>query len=341
MAVTELEKPSPCEDRGAAVPTFVRDDLYEERDTGGAGIAVFATSCIASGTRLFCEQPLIAVPGEATQLGVFRAVAALPGPDQQAYWELAACSKPSKDLEWITELRQSSGEDESFNALVEAHERAWSIYETNRFNMRFPNGDRKFGVFYKAARLNHSCSPNVFHRYNPLINRLTIHALRDIQPGEELNTSYIDICHPTATRRQILKDWGFKCQCSACESSDSQRDLLSKRIEDVMVKLRKREDKVKSRPHPWEAKEYSRSMALIEKGLRLMEEHGMSETDTSGYLLSLAATYGARTGRHAEATEWAEKLVDVEMKCLGDDSNEYRAAVELGRRISEGSWSPF
>lgn len=254
------------------------------------------------------------------------------------------------------------GEEESFNALVEAHERAWSVYETNRFNMRFPDGDRKFGVFHKvrvppslcgrwpvkhwsalnsqvsqAARLNHSCSPNVFHRYNPSLNRLTIHALRDIRPGEELNTSYIDICHPTAARRQILKDWGFKCGCAACESRDEQRDLLSKRIEDVMAKLRKREDKLAPRPHPWDAKEYARSMALIERGLRLMEEHGMAETDTSGYLLSLAATYGARTGRRAEAIEWAEKLVDIERKCLGDDSNEYRTAVELHRRISEES----
>lgn len=338
MAVTELERLDSCQGRGNEVPTFVRDDLYEERDTGGAGIAVFATAPIESGTRLFCEEPLIAVPGEATQLEVFRAVAALPAGRRRAYGELAACSKPSKDLDWITELRRSSeGEEESFNALVEAHERAWSVYETNRFNMRFPDGDRKFGVFHKAARLNHSCSPNVFHRYNPNLNRLTIHALRDIRPGEELNTSYIDICHPTAARRQILKDWGFKCGCAACESRDEQRDLLSKRIEDVLAKLRKREDKLAPRPHPWDAKEYARSMGLIERGLRLMEEHGMAETDTSGYLLSLAATYGARTGRRAEALEWAEKLVGIERKCLGDDSNEYRTAVELHRRISEES----
>ncbi|KAK6193702.1 putative RNA helicase, partial [Pestalotiopsis sp. IQ-011] len=147
MAVTELER---LEGRSGEAPTFVRDDLYEERDTGGAGIAVFATEPIESGTRLFCEEPLIAVPGEATQLDVFRAVAALPVGRRRAYGELAACSKPSKDLDWITELRRSSeGEEESFNALVEAHERAWSVYETNRFNMRFPDGDRKFGVFHK------------------------------------------------------------------------------------------------------------------------------------------------------------------------------------------------
>lgn len=108
MAVTELERLDSCQGRGGEAPTFVRDDLYEERDTGGAGIAVFATAPIESGTRLFCEEPLIAVPGEATQLDVFRAVAALPAGRRRAYGELAACSKPSKDLDWITELRRSS-----------------------------------------------------------------------------------------------------------------------------------------------------------------------------------------------------------------------------------------
>lgn len=52
------------------------------------------------------------------------------------------------------------GEEESFNALVEAHECAWSVYETNRFNMRFPDGDRKFGVFHKVR-----VSPSLFGRW--------------------------------------------------------------------------------------------------------------------------------------------------------------------------------
>lgn len=37
--------------------------------------------------------------------------------------------------------------------------------------------------------MNHHCTPNVFHRFNANINRLTIHALRDIKPGEEISTS--------------------------------------------------------------------------------------------------------------------------------------------------------
>lgn len=52
------------------------------------------------------------------------------------------------------------GEDGSFNALVEAHEKAWSIFETNRFSMRFPDGQYSLGVFAKVSpcELEHSAS---------------------------------------------------------------------------------------------------------------------------------------------------------------------------------------
>jgi hypothetical protein len=48
--------------------------------------------------------------------------------------------------------KQTPEEESSFNALVEAHEKAWSIYETNRFSMRYPNGDYKIGLFLRVRR---------------------------------------------------------------------------------------------------------------------------------------------------------------------------------------------
>lgn len=174
----------------------------------------------------------------------------------------------------------------------------------------------------------------MFHRYNPRINRLTIHALRDIQPGEELNTSYIDICHPTAVRRQMLKDWGFKCRCSACDCPDADADQRKKILEDVMKKIGKRVKQQQAIGSQWKAKDYEKSLGLVERGLRLMERQGMEETDTLGYLLSLAATYGWRCQQESEALAWSTRLVLVEKKCLGEDSNEYWAAVDLLHAVS-------
>ncbi|KAH6661182.1 hypothetical protein BKA67DRAFT_654314 [Truncatella angustata] len=317
-------------------PTFIRSELYEERETAGAGIAVFATAFIPAGTRIFCEEELIQVSDEFEQPEIYDTVTSLSEEKQAAYFGLAASSKSMKDVGWINDLRKScEGEAESFNALVEAHEMAWSIYETNRFTLRLSSGEFKIGIYHKASRLNHSCAPNVFHRYNSRINRMTIHALRDIQPGDELNTSYIDICHPTAVRRQMLKGWGFHCGCSACESSDEMRDLRRKKIEDVMNKLKKREEQWESNHEQWTDKDYAKSVSMIERGMRLMESEGMEETDTLGYLLALAIRYGARNGRKEELMQWTERLVVIERKCLGEDSNEYDAAVELHRIAKE------
>jgi hypothetical protein len=95
-----------CNGLGEA-PVFIRDDVYEERQTAGSGIALFATAPIASGTRLFCEAPAMVLSDEARQPEVFQAVMALSERDQLAFWKLAASSKPSRDVVWIDDLRRS------------------------------------------------------------------------------------------------------------------------------------------------------------------------------------------------------------------------------------------
>ena len=43
------------------------------------------------------------------------------------------------------------------------------------------------------------------------------HALRDIQPGEELCHSYTDLCTPTRLRQAALQNkYGFECGCERC-----------------------------------------------------------------------------------------------------------------------------
>ncbi|KAF9519864.1 hypothetical protein BS47DRAFT_1481760 [Hydnum rufescens UP504] len=76
-----------------------------------------------------------------------------------------------------------------------------------------------------AALINHSCAPNavvVFpqpksSRPNPLM----VIALRDIEPGQEILSSYIDITLPGPRRRHELKEnYMFDCNCSACSNSE-------------------------------------------------------------------------------------------------------------------------
>ncbi|KAH6904885.1 hypothetical protein BKA70DRAFT_1294081 [Coprinopsis sp. MPI-PUGE-AT-0042] len=74
-----------------------------------------------------------------------------------------------------------------------------------------------------VALINHSCDPNavvVFPRsasskeHEPL---LQVVAIKAIQPGEEISTSYVDTTLPRPLRRQALKEtYHFVCKCTLC-----------------------------------------------------------------------------------------------------------------------------
>ena len=47
--------------------------------------------------------------------------------------------------------------------------------------------------------------------------RITILALRDIEPGEELLATYVNPNDPAWQRRRNLREWGFgTCECERC-----------------------------------------------------------------------------------------------------------------------------
>ncbi|EWC47870.1 hypothetical protein DRE_02752 [Drechslerella stenobrocha 248] len=315
--------------------SYARHDLYEERETPLAGIGAFATVAIPSGTRIFCEESFVMLPETAAHLDLHRAVAALPDDKRAEFWALAASSKPSKDVAWVATLRACCDDDASgaFNILVEEYERAWSIFETNRFTCKSLDAAEPsmLGLFPRAARLNHSCAPNVFHRYNPLIRRLTVHALRDIAAGEELLTSYIDICHPTVTRRQLLRHWGFRCCCTACDSPDEEEDSRRKRMEGLFNQVINRERKRVRNEANWTAKDYERSLGVVMKAMGVLEQGGMEETDTLGVICVFGTQLAGKAGRgwEEEAVEWAKRAMEIDRKCLGEDSKEYMRAAEL------------
>jgi hypothetical protein len=179
----------------------------------------------------------------------------------------------------------------------------------------------------QAARFNHSCSPNVYHRYNPDIDRLTIHALRDIRPGEEICTAYIDICSDTAERRRVLQHWGFECCCETCEAHDLARDARRKKLGELMAVMQRRENKRSF--ENWGTWDYAEALTTVEEIISLMLEDGLEETDTLGEAYEVAAEYNLAMGCKEDAIKWAEKDLEIERKCCGEDSNEYIKALSL------------
>ncbi|PNS21469.1 N-lysine methyltransferase SMYD2-B [Sphaceloma murrayae] len=305
-----------------------RSDLLVVRSTPHAGLGLFALAPIPAGTRLISERPLVSLPDMADLPDLHAQVSALPPSRSQLFWSLAAYRRRHEEVDWIPAMRASySGPSSSFDALCDAVLSAWLIYETNRFTVRSPSGARdRMGIFPLAARLNHSCRPNVFHRHNHLIDRLTIHALRDIEQGEELCTSYIDIVHPTKERRRILRHWGFKCMCHLCRSAEAGSELRRKRLEDMTRRMRKEE--TRRAMMEWTEWDYAKALGVLEDMVRLMDEEDMVESDSVGEVLGLGAEYAMGLGWWDMAREWAARALEVEERSLGRDSSEWAEARE-------------
>ncbi|KAF6756373.1 hypothetical protein DFP72DRAFT_1044946 [Ephemerocybe angulata] len=98
-----------------------------------------------------------------------------------------------------------------------------SRFTTNTFTVTTPTlSPLGACVAPSVALINHSCDPNaviVFPRaeskdVEPL---LQVIALKHIQPGEEILTSYIDTTLPRELRQQSLKEtYHFTCRCPVC-----------------------------------------------------------------------------------------------------------------------------
>ncbi|KAF8601520.1 hypothetical protein BDV93DRAFT_524686 [Ceratobasidium sp. AG-I] len=80
-----------------------------------------------------------------------------------------------------------------------------------------------------AALINHSCTPNcvvVFPKASmtkKVPNEMVVVALANINTGEELTTSYVDLTLPTEHRQKILNErYMFSCKCPLCKIASAR-----------------------------------------------------------------------------------------------------------------------
>ncbi|PFH48810.1 hypothetical protein AMATHDRAFT_64564 [Amanita thiersii Skay4041] len=72
-----------------------------------------------------------------------------------------------------------------------------------------------WGMYVQGSYFNHDCSPNI--KKVRVDRALEFYSMRDIEPGEELCTTYIDVNDPVLQRRAELKqEWYFDCACKRC-----------------------------------------------------------------------------------------------------------------------------
>jgi hypothetical protein len=181
----------------------------------GKGLGIFAKSDIPCGTRVIAEPPLLKVDREKGDANdILKAFESLPISQRDLYLGLHGYASTPFKLAAEREMGQN------WDALSEVHRQVLAIYAANAFG----------SVFLLGSRINHSCVPNLHFAYNTTIGKETFHAIRDIGTGEELTITYINGTNRTRKQRFAeLDNWGFQCNCPACEDTMQGRKKEERR----------------------------------------------------------------------------------------------------------------
>ena len=165
----------------------VDDTLWEVRKSSGKGLGMFARKLIPRGTRILVDECLLNLPApKALLMDIEQAFDHLSRREQEAYMKLHCPDRPGR------------------SPVVR-------IWEANCF--RVGQGG---GIFLRASRINHSCTPNANFDWNANIRRETVRAIIDIPANEEITISY---CMPYTDRyhrQKKLEAYGFDCTCTPC-----------------------------------------------------------------------------------------------------------------------------
>lgn len=219
--------------------------FYKVTPIPNKGLGVQAIRTIPAGTRITSEAPILKAlrePDGIDPFPVYEAFEALTPAAQDEYSLLSASQNQIENA-----LDCIDDDDDLPEGLREWIAKIAAIFECNNFEIGAQAEVQEdgglmtlAGVFPLAARMNHSCRPNVAQTWNAEINQLTIHAIRDIQPGEELCDAYVLLLEDTVTRQAGLDAYGFVCSCEVCgggeeemRKSDEKRLLIKRLGEDL------------------------------------------------------------------------------------------------------------
>ncbi|KAK0880130.1 hypothetical protein LTR87_006036 [Friedmanniomyces endolithicus] len=205
---------------------------------------------------------------------------------------------------------------EDVEELVQDQVRVMGIFACNNFQC-----GKGLAVFATTSRLNHSCVPNVHHSYNPTIKKQTVYAVRDIQAGEELCTTYLGgqgVYYVRAQRIESLRNnYGFTCACVSCSDMTGQSDARREFMSALAYGLQVFQYGSQS-PDPVQCVPTSPVLALKQAEdliYMLIEEGILSIELCKAYRLASMVALGL--GDFERAREYASSEVEVERNCLG------------------------
>ena len=309
------------------------------RSAGIKGLGVFAVGTILRGTRIFTEHPLLGITHSQGPKHVFSAFKALPAGNRSKLTVLSASANKELGLMrwthvlWYTLSKPTLPRHDD----LRQHRHVLDIFRSNAFSL---NEDSMYSqaIFPTIARLNHECVPNAQANFNDKLNAMNVHAIRDIEPEEEVTISYLDDAGELSAsdRQDRLVSYGFKCACPICVAGDPYAIASVRRrqaIHDVMHSFQTSD--AQAQRVPGKARELEALLQII----NLMRAEGLVGRELSARC-AVAARWYHELGNSKMAFEWASRGLAIDGYALGLDHDTYlenKVKVEHYRSMHQNS----
>jgi hypothetical protein len=285
------------------MPSTTGNPLYALQDVPGKGKGLVAIEKIFKGTRILSEEPIIIIPrnelnSERLRTTISQQIDALSEHQRQAFLSM-----------------------HNIYPYGNTAEQYLGILRTN--TLPIDTDESGGGIFLEACRINHACDNNAQKGWNENTTRHTVHALRDINKGEEITITYIVVLRDRKARREALQaKFHFECLCPLCslpleksQESDRRLDEIH-RLDSVIDQLGT--EGVLSSP--------LRTLRYFDQQVLLYNEQGRDDVGLAQAYVN-AAQIAIANSDLARGRIFAERAVSVWRTALGGDSTQ---AIENG-----------
>ena len=195
------------------VQSTTGNSMYALQDVPGKGKGLVAIEKISKGTRILSEEAVVTVSesvgSERLRTSICKQVEALSENQRRDFLSM-----------------------HNIHPYRNAAEQYLGIFRTNSLPAEAV-GD-KGAIFLEACRINHACDNNAQKNWNEKIKRHTVHALRDINKGEEITITYLAPLKNRKARQKALQErFDFTCLCHLCSLPLEQSQESDRRLEEI------------------------------------------------------------------------------------------------------------
>ncbi|KAG6250033.1 hypothetical protein E4U23_001709 [Claviceps purpurea] len=282
----------------------VEQAWYALEDVPNKGKGLIATRNIPRGTRILSEEALFTIPNVTDVKEAFRLICQ----------QVAALSN---------EKRQGFLSMHNIYPFNDTEERYVGIFETNCLPAGGSPIPHTRAICLESCRINHDCKNNAAYDWNDNIKRNTVHAIRDINVGEEITASYLVFLISRESRQRMLENsYRFTCLCSLCSLPKEHSQERDRKIDQIVRLGELCFSKFKTSP--------SKVLGYADAQTRLyneLYEEDCGHPDSYLYAVEIAISQGDL----ARGRIFAQRVVRSFVTILGSDNPETMEYADMAK----------